>query len=269
MFKPLRNTVVCSLFLAVLLLPGFAFSGTVAAYRFVGPGDSPSAPPGVFIYDQGEKLRVDIKVQPWNASLLFDRSTKVLTVLDNVLHTYDDYGSAKRMMIRSSLGVALRVNDMRLKDGNEADQKLRDQLARAIHIVFNSKFQKTASDRKINQWTVDLYDGKKGYVQLSAAAMSKDKAMPNAQDWETWKEFMQILLETGRGGLEYFGAEESNLDAWPGFQGFPVSMTWREGTKVVYRLQATSIETKTLKSDLFVPPATYKEQSMLDLLKGQ
>jgi hypothetical protein len=37
----------------------------------------------------------------------------------------------------------------------------------------------------------------------------------------------------------------------------------------VYRLQATSIETKTLKSDLFVPPATYKEQSMLDLLKGQ
>jgi hypothetical protein len=269
MFETLRNIVVSSLCLAALLLPGFALSGTVAAYRFVGPGDSPSAPPGVFIYDQGEKLRVDIKVQPWNASLLFDRSTKVLTVLDNVLHTYDDYGSAKRMMIRSSLGVALRVNDMRLKDGNEADKKLRDQLARAIHVVFNSKFQKTASDCKINQWTVDLYDGKKGYVQLSAAAMSKDRAMPNAQDWETWKEFMQILLETGRGGLEYFGAEESNLDAWPGFQGFPVSMTWREGTKVVYRLQATSIETKTLKNDLFAPPATYKEQSMLDLLKGQ
>lgn len=261
--------------LAVLtLLAGFAavpaYSGTRAACRFTGPGDNPNAAPGVVLSIQGNQARLDIQVYPWNASLLYDRSSGVLTVLDHVMHTYDEYGSAKRMMVRGALGMALRVNDMRLKNGgNPADVKLRDQLAASIQTVFGGTFHKTASGRKVGNWTADLYEEKNGAVLLSAGALASSKAMSSGEDWETWKSFLQVLLETGRGGLVYFGADEDHLEAWPGFQGFPVSLSWREGGKVVYRFQVVTLENKTLDAKLFAPPAEYKPQSMLDLLKGQ
>jgi hypothetical protein len=247
-----------------------SIAGTRAACRFVGPGLSPSAPPGILLSMQGDKVRVDIQVQPWNASLLYDGSTGVLTVLDHVFRTFDDYGKTKRMMLRGTLGVALRVNDMRLKNGGpELDVKLRDQMAAAIKTVFNTSFQKTASGRKVGDWTADLYEGKNGNAVLSAGTVPSAKAMSDAKDWAIWKEFLQVVLETGRGGLEYYGADPKNLAVWPGFQGFPVSLSWREGSKVVYRFQVVTLENKTFDGAIFAPPMEYKAQSLLEMMKVQ
>jgi len=264
-----RGGLVFLLVLGVMLGGGSVFAGTQATCRFVGPGMAADVSPGSFIYLQNGRARVDLKVQPWNASLLYDRSTGVLTVLDHVMKTYDDYGTMKRMMIRGALPVALRANDARLKNGPEIDKQLRDEVAQGIKTVFATKFQKTASNRKVDRFVADLYEAKKWNVVLSAATVSQAKAMPDKQDWETWKEFISVLLETGRSGFIYFGADEAGLDSWPGFQGFPVSLSWRERAKTVYRFQVVKLENKGLDNGLFAPPTDYKEQSILDLLRGQ
>jgi hypothetical protein len=270
MFKPFRLYVMAFLLGLALWMPGVVTAGTEAACRFVGPGDSPSTPPAIFLFTQGDKLRVDIKVPPWRASVLYDRSTQILTVLDHVAHTYDEIGSGKRMMLRNALGLGLRVNDMRLSNGGpEQDVKLRDHLASAIKTVFNTTFHKTASNRMVGPWTADLYQGMNGKVELDAATMPQAKAMPNTEDWATWKDFLHVAFDTGKGGLVYYGADDSKLSVWPGFQGFPLGISWHEGSKVVYRFQVVSLVSKPLKADLFAPPADYKEQNVMDLLKGQ
>jgi hypothetical protein len=85
-----RGGLVFLLVLGVMLGGGSVFAGTQATCRFVGPGMAADVSPGIFIYLQNGRARVDLKVQPWNASLLYDRSTGVLTVLDHVMKTYDD-----------------------------------------------------------------------------------------------------------------------------------------------------------------------------------
>jgi hypothetical protein len=254
--------------LVIFCLAAFPVSaGTVAAARFAGPGTSPGGTPNIQMEIQDGKLRLDIQQSPMNVTFLYDRSSGVLTVLDHYVRAYEEFGSTKRLFLSKTLGMALKLYEMRLANIPPQMKTDWERTRSAIVTVFAASFKKAASGVKVGGTVGNRYEAKpKGAVLLSMVSADPSKTPLSGDDWKLWKEFCALVADAGEGGLAYFGVDPDKLNAWPGVPGFPLSVTWTEGKKRVYSIQMQSLRSQGLSNDDFKVPPGYESKILLTTL---
>ncbi|GEM_PF-2071208 len=255
-----------SLILLAGLSAGPLFAGTQVTATFKSPGLKPNGP-NIQLSLQGTRLRLDLKAFPVDGTLLYDRSTGLLTVVDHYAKSYEEFGAAKRYFMGKTLQVGLGVYESRL---DKAPQQQRDawaKLRNTVRAVFAADFQGPTGSVRLAGKTGARYESNTNAGQSLSLTVARPEDLALGQgEWETWKSFCGLLRDSLGGGLTFFGADPDKLVSWPGVPGFPLGADWTDGSQQPFDVRIETVKTKSLSDGTFAPPVGYQATSLMNLL---
>lgn len=253
--------------ISFILLYTPAWAGTALKAQLLNPFNK-SAWTNLELSIDNDKVRMDFRGPYSHGSLIYDRDTSLLTVVDHIHKIVYQVGSAELagLKIMGNLAFAR----MKAQWANATGQAHRDfeSAQRDIQALFNGTPVLKAKGVAKDGFTCDEYvtklEGKSGrevWVTLP------DAAGMGLEDFNTCRSLVHLALELFGSGLSEMGADTLSFQQQLDGQALPVDAVLYVRGRVAGTFKVKSISTKSFDPGTFDPPARYQFRGLMDVIK--
>jgi hypothetical protein len=216
----------------------------------------------------GNKVRLDFK-GPWaNGSLIYDKKSSLLTVVDHLYKEVINLGSGSQTGIKIFLSLFSGQMKKQVSSSDNAAKRAFELAQENAKALINGTPALVKKGVRKNNFTCDEYatelEGKKAREIWIAAP---EKAGMNAEDFDTLVAMVRLAAELGSPVLEEFGADKKALLKNLSEPQLPMAARLYTNGKNSTRFKISSIKTKTFAEGVFTAPADYKTLGLLDLIR--
>lgn len=264
----MKKTIpILIVFLFEIGLSGTAFAGTALNARLQSYS-SPKAWVDVITSIDHDKLRMDFKGPSSNGSLIYDRETSQLTLVDHFRKTVLALTSDNQAAIKLLLNIfSGRLKDQ--ADGADAATRRSFYLARDnARAFFNGLPRLKEKSTRVAGFLCDEYDTLlKGKKAREVWVTSPSVAGMDAEDYNTLRSLAHLTVDLCGTLLAQWGA-----DTGPFLQDLmgtelPIQEVIYSKDKPSSLIKVLGIHSQTFTDAAFNPPADYQVLSLLDLIK--
>jgi hypothetical protein len=218
----------------------------------------------------GNKVKLDFK-GPWaNGSLIYDKKSSLLTVVDHLYKEVINLGYGSQTGIKIFLSLFSGQMKKQVSNSDNAAKRAFDMAQENAKALINGTPALVKKGARMNNFTCDEYatelEGKKAREIWTA---TPEKAGMNAEDFDTLAAMLRLAAELGSPLLDQFGADKKALLKNLSEPQLPVAARLYVMGKNSTRFKISSIKTKTFEDSVFSPPAGYKTLGLLDLMRQQ
>ena len=258
------------------LLAGFAaqaWAGTQIKAHLESSSDAKAWVNAEVLIADGH-LRLDFE-GPWShGSLIYDRETAVVTVVDHLHKSVLTLTPGDQTAVK----LFLAINASQLKSQSSGpDEKARRAYsiaAKNAQAFFNGAPRLKAKGERVGGFSCDEYvtdrpagpAGTSGMVR-QVWVTTPEAAGMNAEDYNTLRSLVHLALDLSSDELEALGADLSGFQQDLSDSDLPLQAVLYAKGKPSAHFKVRSIESFSPEGGTFVPPAGYTVLGLMDLVK--
>ena len=260
------------LFLAVFTLR--AQAGTLLKVHLQSDMDAKAWVNAEFFIEDGH-LRLDFE-GPWShGSLIYDRETAIVTVVDHLHKSVLTLTPSDQTAVK--LFLAINASQLRSQSSG-SDEKARRAYAIAAknaQAFFNGTPRLKAKGERVEGFTCDEYvtdrpggdpDGPAGKMR-EVWVTTPEAAGMNTEDYNTLRSLAHLALDLSSDELEALGAELTGFQQALSDSNLPLQAVLYTKGKPSARFKVLSLKPASPKGDSFTPPAGYTILGLMDLVR--
>ena len=262
-FMKIISVLLCLLFVPVVsTFAGTAIQARVQSYSYQ------EAWADVDVSFDQNKMRLDFK-GPWShGSLIYDRETSWLILVDDLHKTTFTVTPRDQATLKLLGGLAIGIAESHADKENGDGKRTFETLRKNVRSFFNGDPRLEAKGVRTAGMVCDKYstvlEGEK--AREVWAARLETTAM-NLEDYNTFRSFIHLALDLTSGELTQLGADPEDFQRLLSEPLVPVvSVLYAKG-KPASRYEMQSLRPRSFSVGFFDPPARYQSVGLLDLLK--
>ncbi len=214
------------------------------------------------------QLRFDFR-GPWShGSLIYDRETSLVTVVDDLHKTILTLTQDNQVALKLFGTAAADRLQREIMGSNESAQKafeLTEENARAffngVPILKGQGIQKRGFT--CDEYRTDL-DGKKA---REVWVTSTEKIGMSEEDYSTLRSLIHLIVDVCGGGLAQWGVDSTDFQERLSNSQIPILAVLYTRGKPSSRFQILRVRARSFSPTTFDPPAGYQMLSLFDLIK--
>jgi hypothetical protein len=262
--KIIRNQIVL---VFLFLLGGQAWAGTTLKARLQSFA-YPQAWADLNVSIDQNKMRVDFK-GPWsNGSLIYDRDTSLLVVVDGLHQAVFSIPLVEQTTLKLLGTVAVGLAEGKLGKGDGTVRPFYRIITENVGALFNGTPRLKAKGVPMAGLTCDEYvTNWEGHKAREVWVTAPEKAGMSLEDFDTFRGLAHLALDLFGDGLAQLGADPAAYPALFLKSELPaLSILYARG-KPSSRFEIVSLRPQSFAPGSFDPPAEYPTMGLLDILK--
>lgn len=263
----MKRTPPASWILAGLLLSPYfhpAWAGTAIQAQLLNPFN-PAALTSLDLSVDNDKARVDFKGPSAHGSLIYDRESSLLTLVDHVHQVTYQVGSAELMALKIAGNLAFsNLVEKWSRSGNPNHRNFEQAKASMAALFNGTPVLKTQGASK-DGFTCDEYRTRlAGRNGRDVWVTSPDIAGMGAEDFNTCRSFVHLALDLFGDALSQMGADTLSFQQKLDGQVFPVHSEVYVKGRMTGLFRVKSIASRSFAAGFFDPPSRYALKGIMD-----
>lgn len=214
-----------------------------------------------------DRMRLDIKGPTAHGSLIYDRDSSQLTVVDHLRKVFFQFSSTEQLALKLLAGTTAAHIQGQLSTAQGNGAKDWETARRDIIALFNGQPTLKAKGVALGSFTCDEWVsgshakyGREVWVTSPMAAGMSD------EDYHTYRSLLHLGLDLFGDALTQFGADTAAVQQDLLGEDLPVAAVLYVQGKMVCKYRVMSIRPQTFTAGAFDPPVHYQLKSLMDVV---
>lgn len=249
----------------ISLLVSSSIAGIIMNSQFQDLQNKKSKPMTQIVYLQKDKIRIDMKSEDADISMIFHGDKEVFWMIDHKEKIVTIITKDELKKLSKEMEQAMESMDEAMKElPPEMQAKMKDMMQTKHTAQTKISYKKVGSNEKVNQWICNKYEGyanNKKEVEIWTTGWEKlGLKKEDVSCFEKMGQFFSSMMKNKRWSYKV-GLDEKEKEM---YYGFPVKTITFEKNKAKDQFEILSIKQEALKETVFQFPKGYKKESFMN-----
>lgn len=261
----MKRNINIIIILAIVLLVSSSIAGVVMNSQIQDLQDKKNKPMAQIVYLQKDKIRIDMKAEDIDVSMIFHGDEEVFWMIDHKKKTGTIITKDELEKLSKEMEQAMESMDEAMKElPAEMQAKMKEMMQAKQTAQSKIRYKKVGSNEKVNQWICNKYEGyanNKKEIEIWTTGWEKlGLKKEDVSCFEKMGQFFSSMMKNKRWAYKV-GIDEKEKDM---YYGFPVKTITFEKNKAKDQFEILSVKQEELKETVFQFPKGYKKESFIN-----